>query len=332
MNPRGIIPLLLFFACLSPAVVLASERDPASAEVQFLEGVRLWKAARFDEACVAFRASQALDPSASALVKIGNCHEHEGRIADAWYSYVEAMKLNAESDRIKHRAGLEREIASYQTRLKKKLGHVIVKVTPADTPGLMVQVRGRPVPKAALGQRLVVDQGTVEVVAAAPGFLPARVVAEVASSEDQELVLAIQPDPSASARSSQLSTSASIRQGSITRSSQIKDADPEPDPWRVSGLLIGGSGLTSLGIAAGFGIATLAKVGASDEHCRNENLCDLTGLRLRDEARVYQTAGLVLLGVGTALTTTGALLYWVGPKDSPSVGVSPGFVTVGKAF
>src|SRR5688500_1084042 len=70
----------------------AAQSASAEAEQLFRDGKRLMKEGKYDEACVAFEASQKADPATSTLLNIADCYEKAGRIASAWGAFLEAER------------------------------------------------------------------------------------------------------------------------------------------------------------------------------------------------------------------------------------------------
>jgi hypothetical protein len=153
----------------SAAYAQTKGRDPAAAEALFKAARALVEKGDYAAGCPKFEASLELNPSASTMLNIAQCHEHEGKLATAWEAYQRALVLNRETQGEQRRRGLEelsnRGIAALEPRVPKL--RVTVKGAPA---GLAVERDGKAVPAAALGEALPVDPGTHQIRASAPGF------------------------------------------------------------------------------------------------------------------------------------------------------------------
>lgn len=78
----------------SPARAQRVARDPAAAEALFKAARALVEKGDYAAGCPKFEASLALNPSASTMLNIALCHEHDGKIASAWEAYNRALTLN----------------------------------------------------------------------------------------------------------------------------------------------------------------------------------------------------------------------------------------------
>ncbi|MFT3768639.1 MAG: hypothetical protein QM820_24600 [Minicystis sp.] len=147
----------------------APKSDSIAAQALFKEARALVDAGKWAEGCPKFEASLAAFPSASTMLNIAKCHEHDGKIASAWQDYNQALTLNRETKGDERRKGLEalatKGIAALEPRLPRL--KIVVKGAPS---GLEVLRDGKEVPVAALGEALPADPGAHEIRARAPGF------------------------------------------------------------------------------------------------------------------------------------------------------------------
>src|SRR5688572_14952271 len=98
-NPKRLsvaLALALTTLCAAPPALAQTARDPAAAEALFNTAKELLKAGDWANACAKFRASMELDPAVGTQIKIAKCHEHDGKLATAWYAYQRARQLNRE--------------------------------------------------------------------------------------------------------------------------------------------------------------------------------------------------------------------------------------------
>src|SRR6185312_10516239 len=68
--------------------------DEVAAAALFRAGRELVAAGDYAAGCPKFEASLKLHASASTLLNIARCHEHEGRLATAWLDYQRGLSLN----------------------------------------------------------------------------------------------------------------------------------------------------------------------------------------------------------------------------------------------
>jgi hypothetical protein len=142
--------------------------DPVAAEALFKAARALVEAGKYAEGCPKFEASLALHPSASTMLNIAQCHEHEGKLATAWEDYHKALTLNRETQGEQRRKGLEAIANKGIAALDPKLPRLRVVVEGAPQ-GLEVFRDGKALPAGALGEPLPADPGPHEVRVTAPG-------------------------------------------------------------------------------------------------------------------------------------------------------------------
>jgi hypothetical protein len=158
----------MILAAPTVALAQATAGDPVAAQALFKEARLLVDAGNYAAGCPKFEASLALQASASTMLNIAKCHEHEGKTASAWDAYNRALTLNLETKGADRRKGLEelakKGIDALTPRLPKL--RIAVESPPA---GLSVRRDGKEIPAAALGDALPADPGPHEIRVSAPG-------------------------------------------------------------------------------------------------------------------------------------------------------------------
>jgi len=255
----------------------AQARDPVAAEALFKAGRALVEKGDYAAGCPKFEASLALNPSASTMINIALCHEHEGKLASAWEDYHRALVLNRETVGEQRRRGLEeianKGIAALEPRLPKLL--VTVEGAPE---GLEVQRDGKPLPKAALGEALPADPGPHEIRASAPGHEAQTQTVTLEEGKTVTVKLALKAAPEA-----------------------------EPDAKKGGGVptwawISGAVGIGLTGAAVGFLVDDLSAIGALRENCREVRqgtYCNPGYDYAADNARKNRDFGL-FVGLGSA--------------------------------
>jgi tetratricopeptide (TPR) repeat protein len=253
-------------------------RDTVAAEALFKAGRALVEKGDYAAGCPKFEASLALNPSASTMLNIALCHEHEGKLASAWEDYHRALVLNRETVGEKRRKGLEeianKGIAALDPRVPKL--RVAVKSAPA---GLEVQRDGKPLPAAALGEALPADPGPHEVRASAPGHEEETRKVTLEEGKTVEIELTLRAAPAAAAP-------------------DAKAGGGVPTWAWISGAV--GVGLT--GAATFFLIDDLSAINALRENCREVRggtYCNPGYDYAADNARKNRDFGL-FVGLGSA--------------------------------
>jgi hypothetical protein len=183
---------VLLLACISTRALA----DPA-AEKLFQDGRAALAAGKLDEACDAFRRSDAIEPRVGTLLNLADCEERRGKLATAWGHFVEAeaRARQVNDSRIK-------EATKRAAALAPKLPYLTIAIpTQARVAGLTLKRNEVVIAPAQWDQRLPVDPGTHEVQVEAPGHLPWRttvVLAEAKADRIEVPVLAPAPSDSTS--------------------------------------------------------------------------------------------------------------------------------------
>jgi hypothetical protein len=281
-------------------------KDRAAAEALFKDARDLVKAGDWAAGCPKFEASLALSASASAMLNIAKCHEHDRKLATAWADYSRALTLNDDTEGLERRAELEalakQGLAALEPRLPKLR---IVVTTPA--PGLTVRRDGQELPAAALGEALPADPGPHEVSVAAPGRRPETRSATLEEGKTTTLEIALLPatDPVAPTRAASL---------------------------RPAGIALLAVGVVGLGAGVATGIVSLDKVSAVKASCHGVS-CLSSDQADRSSVTTATTLGNVSTAsfvAGGALAAAGVVLVVLRSGPEPSTTSTTGWgVTLG---
>jgi hypothetical protein len=335
-----------------------SSADPAAAESLFYEARTLMSRGQYTEACPKLEESLKLDDGIGTRFNLADCHEHVGKVASAWAGFLDVAgkaKLAGQADREKI---ARKRAAALESRLPK----LVVDVEGSKDTSLEVRRDDVVLGSAAWGAAIPVDPGTHKVTATAPGkqawestvqvsegkttkvsvpreLAPAVVAATAAPVSGTTGVLGasgtmLAPSPTvapngvvAPQTAPPPSPQASLDAPSTTRLTS-EEAFPPPvvegrgKTQRAVGLIVGGAGIVSLGVAGAFGLRSINKHNDADPHCTG-NLCDQEGVDLRNDARTAGNVATVTTIVGGAALVTGLTLFLTAPRDTvttPSVG------------
>jgi hypothetical protein len=136
---------------IAPNVAFA---DDATAEALFQAGKGLMDQKKYAEACPKLEASYKLDPGVGTMLNLADCHEKEGKLAQAWGNWGEARD-QAKRENDKARMDLA---ARRQKELEPRVPKLTVTVTgPAE--GLAVYRDELKLESVMLGVPLPVDPG-----------------------------------------------------------------------------------------------------------------------------------------------------------------------------
>lgn len=291
-----------------PAPAPQTGAGAAAAHTLFERGNACKAAHDWTCACEMFRASMVLEPHASTMLSIAECHEHEGKVARAWADLKAVSGLTRglppprAQELIAFAEGEIRRIEPRVSWLRLNLRE--------PPPGLTLTRDGLPLPLAALKVPLPIDAGATDIEARALGYRPWRYRVSVSEGERRVIDVVLVPEQ------------------------PPPPPPPPPGPatllggQRIAGLALAGLGAVGLGMAAGFGINTLQLVGDAVETCPPQS-CFATKpiVPLLLAARRSQTAAFASLGIGVWLAGVGITLFTIAPRGragAPAVSVSAG--------
>lgn len=303
----------LLFAATSDA---QPTRDPVGAEALFNSAMALLDKGDWPAACAKLQASQELDPAVSTLVKLAQCKEHEGKLAEAWYLLQEAYKLNRakEDQQAKRRQELEAYTSKLLAEIEPRVPKLRVVISNAPD-GMKVSRDGAEIPLSTLGQSLPANPGAHSILVEARGFVTARRSFTLAEGQALDVSIDLQRE-----------TARPVPAPAYTTvDTPIAEASHGASR-RTIGFVLGGVGVAGLLTAGVLGGVTLAKVGAAAP--------DESGNDARAAARSTQTAAFIASGVGVAALGTGIIVIVSAPKSSTPVAFrfGPGSASVRAAF
>ncbi len=275
--------------------------DPAAAAL-FHSGRELVEKGDWAAGCPKFEASLALYMSASTLLNIARCHEHDGKIASAWSTYKRALVVNRETPGEERRKALEalaeKGIASLSPRLPKL--RVVIPVAPE---GLQVTRNGQYVPLAMLGTTIPVDPGEHRIVARAPGHRTEQRTVTVTEAKTERVEIALILGEGGSDQEGEGGTA---RAGGVV-----------VPTWS---LIVGGGGLALLTAAGIFRVDQALIEGRQDGICGGDVVsgCPASYAPEADNARKNRDFGLFVGLGGAGVIALGAAIIGSVVESSPS--------------
>jgi hypothetical protein len=327
-------PLGLVMSLTALAPTRAYAADPAGAQALFTEGKRLMTDGHYADACPKLEESQRLDPGMGTLFQLATCHQHVGKTATAWAEYLD-VAAQAKALGQKDREKVAREKA---TSLESQVSKVVIatRIRGADSvPGLEIKRDGVDVGRGQWGVALPMDPGDHKIVATAPGKKRWETTTRVGSDgktttvdipvlEDAPRAVAVTPPPPTTVTPSTGGVPASTTaQGSTTVASTetttrgpVDEDTNRGSGQRIAGLVILGVGVAGIATGAVVGLQSKSKHDDSNAHC-NGNICDATGVQLRDDARTSGNISTIAFGAGAAAVVGGLVLFFTAPS-SPS--------------
>lgn len=284
--------------CLLVGIARADAPSPTSeAERLFQEGLALFEAKKFDEACDKFEQSIKKNPRAlGTLMNLGRCNERRGKVATALALYQEAFDRASESG-----ADVARDKA--QERIAVLSGQVPVVVLVRKGPPLEGE-------KLVVGDKVIasdkkevqLDPGTYTITLTAPGRLPFQTTVQATVAKRIELELPVLQVPSGK-------TIVKVR-----------------NSRRVGGkvTLIGGVTL----VVASSALAAYAKLDYDKQFDANCGVnppidgrpsCNEKGQERTERARNLGTIATVFGGAGLVATAVGAYLWFTARGERTTV-------------
>lgn len=306
--------LLLLAAASLPASPCRAEPTPsdadrAAAEALFEQGRALMEKGDYAPACEKLRASKELDPAVGTMLYLGDCYEKGNLLASAFMAFEEARAVADQ------RGDKRAEIAAVRSAaLKPRLLYVVVELTGERPEGLQIRANGRVLPLDMLATPAPMDEGTLTVVATAPGYESSQVQIQLVAGA-KEPYRALLP----ALRSMSATEAAPEPAAAPAPALAPKDAPAREDGsgQRTTAYIVGGVGAAAL--LAGGVFAVLANGNNSDskEQCADDdpNACSVAGKGLRDDA-LNQAAIATVLGIaGGVVLAAGVTLYVTAPSD-----------------
>lgn len=282
-----------------------SAADKAAAEQLFKEARALMNAKQFEEACPKLEASLRLDAALGTRLNLASCYEEVGKLASAWGVYHEAADLAAKENQPK-RVKFAQEHAK---ALEPRLPRLVITVA-APVAGQAVLRDGTVIDAALYGTPIYVDPGSRTIEAKAPDYKPFSLEVTVLEGKETKVeVPELVPEPKLPPHF-----------GGPSRDPGSAELVGRGDPGkarRLTGLVVGGTGLAATAVGLGFGWSARSKWNdaKADGKCDTDtNLCTPEGQELADTARRRATISTVFVGVGAAMVVTGAVLYFTAPK------------------
>jgi hypothetical protein len=327
----------------------AQPADPqrfAAAQTLFNKGVEALDAKKYDVACPMLAEAVSLEPDAiGARFVLAECYEHQGKLASAWSTYLQAQSQAEKVGRADRAAEAKKKAAALQPRLAMLT--LVVPDAVRALPGLVIRRDGIEVGPAQWGTALPVDKGSHAVVVAAGGRTAREsgvVVTEDGASVSFEvqMPLATAPVPSASAMATAMVTGAvPSPTASAAVTSPPRGSETPGSPLRTAGFVLGAVGIAALGGGAAAGAVAFGKEGASEgcafdaklgkDVCTSQAAVDARNAAVA--AASWSTGLFIAGGAAAAVGIAFVLLGGNSPSQKPapprvSLHVGPSFLGV----
>jgi hypothetical protein len=320
---RALPVAVLAAALASPSLFAQPAGNKAAAEALFREGKRLMGEKKYAEACPKFADSQRLDPAAGTLLNLAACYEANGQIATAWATYGDAAAAAKNEQNPAYQGVAEKRGAALESKLSK-----LTITADGAAEGTEIRRDGVVISRTEWGLAIPVDPGKHTIEATAPKKKPwsksvdvgpdgAKESVTIPTLEDAPVDVSVTPSASTSATAVP----------TITVVTTPATVDHPGSTQRVLGWSAVAVGVIGLGLGTYFSIHAKSQyndsLGANNANCPvDKNVCNATGVSLRNDARTSGTIATVALGAGGVLAVAGAILVLTAPssKSPPTTG------------
>lgn len=253
-------------------------------------------------ACTAFEESEKLDAQLGTQYNLALCYEKLGKLTSAWINFSEVAAKDG-------KGGRKDDSARRAKALEPRLSRVVLTVV-EPAPGETVHIGALDVSVLA-GSASPIDEGSYEVVAAAPGYVQWRGHVDV-TGEGVSVALEVP----------------ALAKADLALPPPREPVRARGHGRRVAGVVLAGAGVVAVGVGLWFGKQVLDLQGQAEDACGGAGtVVPCTGdpahaQALVDDARGKATIADVAIGAGAALLIGGAILYATAPHDE-RVGVAP---------
>ena len=318
-------------------------QDRAAARDLFNEARKLVKAGDYASACPKLEESQRLDPGVGTLFNLADCYEHTGKTASAWSMFADAAAASRASKEP------EREKAARQRAqdIEPKLLRLSILIPPSvEVAGIEVRRDGTVLNKPMWGQAVPVDSGEHKIQVTAPGKKPWSVTITLSGEGKTETVTIPSletetlPPPPPVAPAAASSSAAPPVSTSPPPAVQTSPPAGNGSNQRMIGLVAGGVGIVSLGLAGYFAYSTKSKLSDAEAYCVDTKCTDQKGVDLHDDAVKNADMASIFSAIGALGLVGGAVLYLTAPSSPSTSSASkrpfllagPGAIVVKGAF
>lgn len=272
---------------------------------------------RYEEACSAFEASEALEHAAGTLVNWGVCLEAQGKTASAWRVFRESLALGqARPDEARERFARER-----LARLGPLVCRMRLVPTSANPPDTIVMLDESELDAGAAGGPILLDPGEHTLEVAAPGR---QAWLRTFSSSDDDCMNVMQV-PALAPEAPHLALGAATPAGPPR--SLAHDRRSGGDALRRTGLTLA-VGLFAGGVVGTtyFGLRARAAWSERQAHCPAHR-CDADAVARSDDATRFAHAADISVAVAGAALGAGVYfaLFAHGPRaaEPAHLAISP---------
>ncbi len=289
-----------------------SVEDKAAADALFDSALKMMKDGNYAGACEKLQKSHTLDPAVGTLLNLGRCYNESGQTASAWTSYREAASMartEGQSDREK----LARDEAS-ALELRLVRVRLIVSEEIKELPELVIKQNGQDVSLSLLGEPLPVNPGLQTVEVSSQGKAGTFTV----QAEKEGLTYSLNIDQLESSGPGEHSESVPLSEKGDERGQYDDDpagADDSNGPKHLGPIILGASGIASIGLGTAFAFIAKSHDNNAREICTDPQVaCTASDVEEWENelSDAEDNASLAYLswGLGGA-AVVGAVVWWM---------------------
>ena len=294
-----------------PARAEGSSDRVAAAQTLFDRARELMVAGHYGDACPKLEESQRLDPASGTLLNLAACYEHQGRLANAWLTFLEAAAASRAGGNVDRETTARDRAAA----LAGKVPKLVFKVSSDLTPGLEVRRDGEVVERKQWGVPLAADPGEHTIIASAPGRSPWRTAATLKAGDTAPITVVI---PELARTATRPEAPSAARTGEPLR------------PQRLFAIAATGAGVVGVALGTVFALHSKSKHDEADRFCNGPACFDQRGVDLGEEAKRAGNVATIAFTAGALGVAGGALLWFTAPARTPAarIGLGAGMLQV----
>lgn len=126
-----------------------------------------------------------LDPAVGTQLNLADCYERVGKVGSAWAAFLDAAALAKSS----HQADREKLARARAKALEPRLPRLVIDADTSAEPGMEISRDGIAIGSASWNTAIVIDPGTHDVVASAPGKMSWRTVVDAKEGQTSKVVV-----------------------------------------------------------------------------------------------------------------------------------------------
>jgi hypothetical protein len=298
----------------SPSIAQA---DDATAEALFQAGKSLMDQKKYSEACAKFEASYKLDPGLGTKLNVADCHEKDGKLAQAWGDWGEARdQAKRENDKPRMELAIRR-----QKELDPKVPKLTVNAT-GPTTGIDVYRDELKLDSAMLGVPLPVDPGAHVVTLRRGKSVLREKKIDVAEKSTAEVTIDATGIPAAPVEPPKDLTKGNQQGDPIRQNPSL----PMETKFKSPGMIAGGVVLNLVGLPTGIGGVIVTALGAG----AGSGAVIGGGVVLLAAGAGMMTGGIMLIANGTTRVPVKTGKPFDIPR--PSIFIGPGSIGITGKF